>query len=74
MDQITQIGKAIPSLKSLRNMAPRAKRDFRWGIFFISPWIIGFLAFTLILLIGALVQFIQQAIEGRTFREIWPDC
>jgi multiple sugar transport system permease protein len=29
-------------------MSPLARREARWGLTFLSPWIIGFLAFTLI--------------------------
>ncbi len=38
----------LPSLGSLRNMQPLAKREFRNGMIFILPWIFGFLAFTLL--------------------------
>lgn len=55
MEQITQLRKSLPSLKSLRNMPPRAKREFRLGLLFISPWIIGFLAFTLIPMIATVI-------------------
>ena len=55
MEQITQIGQALPSWRSLRNMQPRAKRDFRLGMLFISPWIIGFLVFTLIPMVATFV-------------------
>jgi len=36
-------------------MQPRAKRDFRWGLFFISPWLIGFSVFTLIPMVATFV-------------------
>jgi len=55
MEQINQIGQALPSWRSLRNMQPRAKRDFRLGMLFISPWIIGFLVFTLIPMVATFV-------------------
>lgn len=29
-------------------MSPLARREARWGLLFLSPWILGFLAFTLI--------------------------
>ncbi len=35
--------------------SPLARREARWGLLFISPWIIGFLAFTLLPIIGSLV-------------------
>lgn len=35
-------------------MQPLARREARWGLLFLSPWIIGFLAFTLIPMIATL--------------------
>jgi multiple sugar transport system permease protein len=34
--------------------SPQARREAKWGILFISPWIIGFLAFTLIPIVASL--------------------
>ena len=46
---------AIPLQHRLRRALPRRRRlshlalvEARWGLLFISPWIIGFLAFTLL--------------------------
>ncbi len=36
-------------------LSPSARREARLGFLFISPWIIGFLAFTLIPLVASLV-------------------
>src|SRR5262245_37523881 len=38
----------LPSLSSVRKMSPIARREMNWGLLFLSPWIFGFLAFTLI--------------------------
>ena len=54
MEQLTNLPK-LPSIGSIRKMQPRAKRDFRLGIGFISPWLLGFLAFTLIPMIATLI-------------------
>jgi multiple sugar transport system permease protein len=54
MEQLTRLPK-LPSLGSLRHMPPLARREFRNGMIFLSPWIIGFLAFTLIPMIATLV-------------------
>jgi len=37
------------------SLAPLARREARWGLLFLSPWIVGFLAFTLIPMIVSLV-------------------
>ncbi len=55
MEQITQARQALPSLKSLRHLQPRARRELRWGLFFISPWLIGFLFFTLIPMVATFI-------------------
>ncbi len=55
MEELTHFRQTLPSWKTFREMPPRAKREFRWGMFFISPWIIGFLAFTLIPMVATLV-------------------
>ena len=38
-----------------RRLSPLARREARWGYIFISPWIIGFLAFTLIPMVATFV-------------------
>ena len=40
----------LPSL----GRSPLARREARWGLLFISPWIIGFLAFTLFPMVASL--------------------
>ena len=54
MENLTNLPK-IGSTESIRNMGPLARREFRNGLLFISPWIIGFLAFTLIPMLATLV-------------------
>lgn len=38
-----------------RGMSPLARREARWGVFFVAPWIVGFLLFTLIPMVATLV-------------------
>lgn len=54
MENLTHLPK-LPSLGSFRGLTPGAKREARQGFLFISPWIIGFLAFTLIPMLATLV-------------------
>jgi multiple sugar transport system permease protein len=35
-----------PSLSNLRKMSPIARREMGWGLLFLAPWILGFIAFT----------------------------
>jgi ABC-type sugar transport system permease subunit len=39
----------------LRRLSPLARREARWGFIFIAPWIIGFLAFTLLPMVATFV-------------------
>jgi ABC-type sugar transport system permease subunit len=41
-------------LFSIRRLSPLARKEALWGLLFLSPWIVGFLAFTLIPMIGTL--------------------
>jgi multiple sugar transport system permease protein len=36
-------------------MSPLQRREIRWGLFFLAPWIIGFLAFSLLPTVASLV-------------------
>jgi multiple sugar transport system permease protein len=45
----------LPSAASLRNLGPIAKREFRNGMLFIMPWIVGFVAFTLLPIVATLL-------------------
>src|SRR5215203_4175585 len=47
-EELSNIRKVLPSLRSFRNLPPLARREFRSGMLFLSPWILGFLAFTLL--------------------------
>ncbi len=42
---------AIP-LRRRRGLSPLARREARWALLFLSPWIIGFFAFLLIPMIA----------------------
>lgn len=45
----------LPTLKSIRELPPMAKREMRLGLAFLSPWIFGFIAFTLLPIIASLI-------------------
>jgi ABC-type sugar transport system permease subunit len=45
----------LPSLRALRDLSPMARREMRLGLAFMSPWIIGFIAFTFLPLVASLV-------------------
>jgi multiple sugar transport system permease protein len=51
-EQLSNFRKSLPSLGSFRNMSPLARREFKQGMWFLSPWTIGFLAFTVLPIIA----------------------
>jgi multiple sugar transport system permease protein len=53
-EQLSNFRNSLPSLQSFRNMSPLARREFKQGMWFLSPWIFGFLAFTFIPLFATL--------------------
>jgi ABC-type sugar transport system permease subunit len=53
MEQLTHLPE-LPSIGSIRNLSPLAKREFRLGMLFISPWLIGFIIFTLLPMVATL--------------------
>ncbi|MCC6614238.1 MAG: sugar ABC transporter permease [Anaerolineae bacterium] len=42
-------------LRSILKMSPAKRREARWGLFFISPWLIGFLLFYLAPMVVSLI-------------------
>jgi ABC-type sugar transport system permease subunit len=54
LDQFTRGLPKLPSLKTLREMPPMARREMKLGLMFLSPWIIGFIAFTFLPIIASL--------------------
>jgi multiple sugar transport system permease protein len=53
-EQLSNFRNSLPSLRSFRNMSPLARRELRQGMWFLSPWLFGFLAFTFIPLFATL--------------------
>lgn len=45
----------LPSFKSIRELGPLARREMKGGLIFLSPWIIGFIAFTFLPIIASLL-------------------
>lgn len=48
-------GLQLPSLKSFREMSPIARKEMNTGLAFLSPWIFGFIAFTVLPIIASLI-------------------
>ncbi|MBN2385398.1 MAG: sugar ABC transporter permease [Anaerolineales bacterium] len=55
MEELVRGLPKLPSLKSIRHLTPLAKQEYRNGLLYLSPWILGFLAFTLIPMIATLI-------------------
>ena len=54
-EELSNFRKYLPSRKSFRDMSPISRRELKQGMAFLSPWIIGFLAFTLLPIIASLI-------------------
>jgi multiple sugar transport system permease protein len=54
LEELSNFRKVLPTVKSLRNLSPLARREARLGMLFLSPWIFGFLAFTLLPMLATL--------------------
>lgn len=55
LDQLNRAAFRLPSLKAIRAMSPIAWREMKSGLTFLSPWIIGFIAFTFLPIIASLI-------------------
>jgi multiple sugar transport system permease protein len=53
----------------LRKMGPSARREMRNGLLFLSPWLLGFLVFTLLPII---VTFFLSFVNVKLTEPIWP--
>ncbi len=63
IEQFSSFRKTLPSLKAFRNMSPIARRELQQALLFLSPWFVGFLAFTLIPIVATLIfTFIELKI------------
>lgn len=54
-EELANFRKYIPSIKSFRNTSPLARRELKQGMAFLSPWLIGFFAFTFLPIIASLI-------------------
>jgi multiple sugar transport system permease protein len=52
-EQLSNLPK-LPSLATFRKMSPLTRREMLLGLSFLSPWIFGFLVFTLLPMLGTL--------------------
>lgn len=54
LEELSNFRRVLPSIRSIRRLSPLARREARLGMLFLSPWVIGFLAFTLIPMLATL--------------------
>ena len=54
LEQLSKLPKAS-TLTSVRKLMPLSRREMRNGLLFLSPWLIGFLAFTFLPMIATLI-------------------
>ena len=53
-EKLSNFRNSLPSLRSFRSLSSLGRREMRQGLWFLSPWLFGFLAFTLIPLFATL--------------------
>jgi multiple sugar transport system permease protein len=72
-EQLSNFRSALPSLRSFRNLTPLGRREMKLGLWFLSPWLFGFLAFTLLPLLATFFfTFIDLSItDGIMSRPKW---
>jgi multiple sugar transport system permease protein len=57
---------SVAARGGVRSMSAFARREARWGLIFIAPWILGFLAFTLIPMIATFaLTFTNVTLAGQ---------
>lgn len=68
LEQFEQFAKRDRSKVSLAKMSPIAKREITNGFLFLSPWLLGFIAFTFLPMIATLVfSFLELNITDGIF-------
>lgn len=67
MATVTQPAPAFAASMARRKMSPLLRREINWGLVFLSPWLIGFLIFTLLPMAASLVFSVTD------FNPIRPD-
>ena len=67
LEQLSKLPKAS-TLTSVRKLMPLSRREMRNGLLFLSPWLIGFLAFTFLPMIATLIfSFLNLRITDGIF-------
>src|SRR5690349_16550440 len=68
LEELSNLPKLSSSVASIRRMSSIARREMRTGFLFISPWILGFLAFTLLPMLATLLfSFLNLKITDGIF-------
>jgi multiple sugar transport system permease protein len=55
LEQLSHGIPQMPTLKTYRSLSVIGKREMKWGVLFLSPWLLGFVAFTFLPLIASLI-------------------
>lgn len=55
LEQLSSGIPQMPTLKTYRSLSAIGKREMKWGLIFLSPWLLGFVAFTFLPLIASLI-------------------
>ena len=68
LEQLSQKLPKLPTLATIRAMQPLSRREMKNGLLFLSPWLFGFLVFTLLPMIATLIfSFLDLSITDGIF-------
>src|SRR5215211_4138507 len=54
IEQLSNFRSSLQSLRSVRHLSPLTRRELRQGMWFLSPWIFGFVVFTVVPILATL--------------------
>jgi multiple sugar transport system permease protein len=64
---MTAVSLPRPRLQRRRPLSPLARTEMKWGLIFIAPWIIGFIAFTLLPMVATFIfTFTNISLDQKT--------
>src|SRR5262245_18417831 len=67
LEQLSKLPKAT-TFTSVRKMMPLSRREMKYGLLFLSPWLFGFLAFTFLPMLATLIfSFLNLRITDGIF-------
>lgn len=68
LEQLSSGMPKLPTLRTYRSLSTIDRREMRWGLLFLSPWLFGFFVFTFLPLVASLIfSFLDLRITDGIF-------